>query len=263
MRQMFELGIARLDGRSDQAVYTLTQAMGGGNTHLMVAFGLVAKAPALRTKVLDASGIKAPSGFGAARVVAFSGRTNPDHFIWVEIASRLEKPDAFAKFWHSGPKAPDEKDWMALIGDEPTLILLDELPPWLDNAQTLAVGQGTLANVATYALANLLSAAIKLPRTMVVVSNLSAAYQGASKSLAQVLSNLDQEVRRSAKEITPVALNSNEIFEILRRRLFEVLPDRAQVDKVAYAYARSMDGAVRSRMVAKTPEQFADEIHRC
>ncbi|WP_149536631.1 anti-phage-associated DUF499 domain-containing protein [Siccirubricoccus phaeus] len=263
MRQMFELGIARLDGRSDQAVYTLTQAMGGGKTHLMVAFGLVAKAPTLRTKVLDANGIKAPSGFGAARVVAFSGRTNPDHFIWGEIASQLGKADAFAKFWQSGPKAPDEKDWMALIGDEPTLILLDELPPWLDNAQTLAVGQGTLANVATYALANLLSAAIKLPRTMVVVSNLSAAYQGASKSLSQVLSNLDQEVRRSAKEITPVALNSNEIFEILRRRLFEKLPDRVQVDKVADAYAKAMDEAVRSRMVAKTPEQFADEIHRC
>ena len=35
MRQMFELGVARLDGRSDQAVYTLTQAMGGGKTHLL------------------------------------------------------------------------------------------------------------------------------------------------------------------------------------------------------------------------------------
>lgn len=262
MRQMFELGIARLDGRSEQAVYTLTQAMGGGKTHLMVAFGLVAKVPALRTKVLDAAGIRAPNGFGAACVVAFSGRTNPDHFIWGEVASQLGKADAFAKFWQSGPKAPDEKDWMALIGDEPTLILLDELPPWLDNAQTLAVGHGTLANVATYALANLLSAAIKLPRCMVVVSNLSAAYQGASKSLAQVLSNLDQEVRRSAKEITPVALNSNEIFEILRQRLFEHI-DRAQVDKVADSYAKAMDEAVWSRMVAKTPEQFAEEIHRC
>lgn len=152
---------------------------------------------------------------------------------------------------------------MALIGHEPTLILLDELPPWLDNAQTIAIGQGTLANVATYALANLLSAASKLPRTMVVVSNLSAAYQGASKSLAQILSNLEQEVRRGAKEITPVALNSNEIFEILRRRLFEALPDRAHIDRVADAYAKAMDEAVRSRMVGKTPEQFADEIHRC
>jgi hypothetical protein len=263
MRQMFELGIARLDGRSEQAVYTLTQAMGGGKTHLMVAFGLIAKSAALRTKVLDGAGIRVPNGFGAARVVAFSGRNNPDHYIWGEIAAQLGKADVFARFWQSGPKAPDEQDWIAMIGDEPTLILLDELPPWLDNAQTVAIGQGTLANVATYALGTLVSAAAKLPRTCVIVSNLSAAYQGASKNLAHVLSNLEQEVRRGAKEITPVALNSGEIFDILRRRLFVEVARREQIDEVADAYAKSMDEAVRSRMIAKTPEQFAEEVHRC
>src|SRR4029077_20022599 len=65
MRELFELGIARLDGRSDQAIYTLTQAMGGGKTHVMVAFGLIARSPEFRTKALDAAGIKAPSGFGS------------------------------------------------------------------------------------------------------------------------------------------------------------------------------------------------------
>lgn len=263
MRQLFELGIARLDGRSDQAVYTLTQAMGGGKTHLMVAFGLVAKSAPLRQKVLDEAAINAPNGFGNARVVAISGRNPTDNFIWGEIARQLGKEDAFRKFWESGPRAPGESDWAQLIGDQPTLIMLDELAPYLDYAQTRELGAGTLANVVTYALANLFSAAIKLPRCMVVVSNLSAAYQGASKSLAQTIANLSQELRRSAKEITPVALNSGEVFDILRRRLFTRLPDREGVDKVAVAYAKSMDEAVRSRVVAKTPEQFADEIHRC
>ena len=263
MRQLFELGIARLDQRSDQAVYTLTQAMGGGKTHLMVAFGLIAKSAALRTKVLDEAGINAPNGFGDAKVVAISGRNPTDTFIWGEIARQLGREDAFKKFWENGTRAPGEKDWVELIGDRPTLIMLDELAPYLDYAQTRELGSGTLANVVTYALANLFSAAIKLPRCMVVVSNLSAAYQGASKSLAQTIANLSQEVRRSAKEITPVALNSGEVFDILRRRLFTKLPDREAIDKVAVAYAKSMDEAVRSRVVAKTPEQFADEIHRC
>ena len=263
MRAMFELGIARLDGRSDQAVYTLTQAMGGGKTHLMVAFGLVAKSASLRTKVLDEAGIKAPNGFGDAKVVALSGRNPTDNFIWGEIARQLGREDAFRKFWENGARAPGEKDWADLIGDTPTLIMLDELAPYLDYAQTRELGSGTLANVVTYALANLFSAAIKLPRCMVVVSNLSAAYQGASKALAQTIANLSQELRRSAKEITPVALNSGEVFDILRRRLFVKLPSRDAVDHVAVAYARSMDEAVRSRVVAKTPEQFADEIHRC
>jgi hypothetical protein len=263
MRQLFELGIARLDGRSDQAVYTLTQAMGGGKTHLMVAFGLIAKSSTIRTTVLDSAALNAPNGFGSAKVVAISGRSPTDNFIWGEIAAQLGREDGFRKFWENGAKAPGEKDWIELLGDSPTLIMLDELAPYLDYAQTRELGSGTLANVVTYALANLFSAAVKLPRCMVIVSNLSAAYQGASKSLAQTIANLSQEVRRSAKEITPVALNSGEVFDILRRRLFTALPNREAIDRIAVAYAKSMDEAVRSRMVAKTPEQFADEIHRC
>ena len=34
-----------------------------------------------------------------------------------------------------------------IIGDKPTLILLDELPPYLLNASTRAVGKGSLADV--------------------------------------------------------------------------------------------------------------------
>lgn len=263
MRQLFELGIARLDQRSDQAVYTLTQAMGGGKTHLMVAFGLIAKSAALRTRVLDEAGIKAPNGFGDAKVVAISGRNQPNNFLWGQIAHQLGEGERFAQFWESGPRAPGEQDWIELIGDRPTLIMLDELAPYLDNAQTRELGSGTLANVVTYALANLFSAALKLPRCMIIVSNLSGAYQGATKTLAQTIGNLTQELRRSAKEITPVALNSGEIFDILRRRLFTKLPDRDTIDRVAVAYAKTMDEAVRSRVVAKTPEQFSEEIHRC
>ncbi|MDT8292055.1 anti-phage-associated DUF499 domain-containing protein [Roseomonas mucosa] len=263
MKQLFELGIARLDGRSDQAVFTLTQAMGGGKTHLMVSFGLIAKSAPLRQQVLDGAGLRVPNGFGAAKVVAISGRQPSERYIWGEIAHQLDKGPEFRKFWESGASAPGEADWMKLIGDEPTLIMLDELAPYLDYAQTKELGQGTLANVVTYALANLFSAAVKLPRCMVVVSNLSAAYQGASRSIAQTVANLSQEVRRSAKEITPVALNSNEIFDILRRRLFERLPGTDVVDRVAGEYAKAMDEAVRSRTVARTPEQYAEEVHRC
>src|SRR5690606_14287749 len=48
MRQLFDLGLRRLAGRSDQAVFELTQAMGGGKTHTMIAFGLVARNAKLR-----------------------------------------------------------------------------------------------------------------------------------------------------------------------------------------------------------------------
>ena len=42
MEQLFREGMLRLSGKSDQAVFELTQAMGGGKTHMMVALGLLA-----------------------------------------------------------------------------------------------------------------------------------------------------------------------------------------------------------------------------
>ena len=123
MRVLFETGLARLDGRSKQADFLLAQAMGGGKTHLMVAFALIAKSPAVRQKVLDEAGMHIRTSFGAARVVAFSGRNNPDHYFWGEIAHQLGKGDtAFNKHWLNGPKGPDEAAWMELIGEEHTVI---------------------------------------------------------------------------------------------------------------------------------------------
>ncbi|ABA57068.1 hypothetical protein Noc_0548 [Nitrosococcus oceani ATCC 19707] len=58
------------------------------------------------------------------------------------------------KFWINGPKAVAESDWKSLIGDDPTLIMLDELPPYLHMAHTVPVGGGTLADVLLRAKTN-------------------------------------------------------------------------------------------------------------
>src|SRR5438874_2031811 len=50
MKDLITEGIARLAGASSQAVFHLKQAMGGGKTHLLVGFGLLAKDPSLRAK---------------------------------------------------------------------------------------------------------------------------------------------------------------------------------------------------------------------
>lgn len=186
-----------------------------------------------------------------AKVVAIHGRAiSGDKFMWGDIASQLGKGDTFSKFWINGPDAPRENDWIALIGDEPTLILLDELPPYFDFAQTKTVGGGTLANVTTYALSNLLSAAMKLPKTAIVISNLVGSYQGATKDLTKAISNLAEETKRQARSITPVDLNTNEIYDILRKRMFTKLPDQAGIEKIAESFSEAInlfeDQAVRT-----------------
>jgi Protein of unknown function (DUF499) len=242
MRQLFEMGLRRLAGRSDQAVFELTQAMGGGKTHTMIAFGLVARDPVLRAGVVPDLAAAAP--FQKARLVAFSGRRTPDHFLWGEIAAQLGKAEAFRKYWQNVPSAPDEQAWLDLIGEEPTVVLLDELPPYFDYAVTRPVGGGNLAQVATFALSTLFSAALKLPRLCIVIANLSGTYEGASKELRRAIRNVEQEARRQAKPITPVELGGDEIYQILKKRLFEKLPGDRDIE--AHAGQRHADRHVHA-----------------
>lgn len=260
MNRLFEAGLQRLAGKSDQAVFELTQAMGGGKTHTMVAFGLLAKDDALRKSVVGE--LHAKNKFEKAKVVALSGRNHPAHFLWGEIADQLGKGEVFKKYWNDGAKAPDEDAWRNLLGDDPVLILLDELPPFFDYAITQPVGAGTLAQVATAALSNLFSAALKLKRVTIVMSNLSGAYEGASKDLAKAIKNLEQEAKRQAKPITPVELAGDEIYQILKKRLFAKLPSEVVIDEVAEAYSKAIREAEKSKSIAKSQEQIADEIRK-
>lgn len=52
MRTLLTKGVARLAGKSNDSVFHLKQAMGGGKTHLMVGFGLLAKNQALRSELI-------------------------------------------------------------------------------------------------------------------------------------------------------------------------------------------------------------------
>jgi hypothetical protein len=260
METLFREGLLRLAGRSDQAVFELAQAMGGGKTHLMVALGLLAKHPHLRSPVLPVD-LAERLDFGPARIAAFNGRNDPEHYIWGEIGEQLGKADLVRPHWIDGPRSIDEKKWLEIIGDEPTLILLDELPPYLLNADTRSVGKGSLADLVTYTISNLLTAAIKLPRCCVVIANLSGSYEAQTKDLARIMSNLQQESRRQAQIITPVQLAGNEIYEILKKRLFTELPAETVVDSVAEAFAAEVKAAEDGGYItARAMEEVAEEV---
>lgn len=260
MNRLFEAGLQRLAGKSDQAVFELTQAMGGGKTHSMVALGLLVQHDSLRKSVVPE--LHAKNKFEKGKVVALSGRNHPEHFLWGEIAHQLGKPEAFRKYWQNGAKAPDEKAWLDLIGDTPVLILLDELPPFFDYAATQSVGAGNLAQVATAAFANLFSAALKLKHVCIVLSNLSGAYEGASKELRKAIKDLEQEARRQAKPITPVELASDEIYQILKKRLFAKLPGDGVIEDVVQEFSKAIREAEKAKSIAKSQEQIADEIRK-
>ena len=259
MQDLVSEGIARLAGASSQAVFHLKQAMGGGKTHLLVGFGLLAKHPALRKTYC--AGVSHADAFGGAAIAAFNGRNSPDHFFWGEIAEQLGKADEFRAFWTAGPKAPDEKDWLKLLqGDRPVLILLDEMPPYFHYLDTQKVGNGTVADIATRAFANLLTAAGKKKNVCVVISDLAAAYDTGGSLINRALKDARAELGRQERSITPVDLAANEIYDILRKRLFTAIPDRAEISDIASAYGRKLAEAAKAKTAHRGAEAIADEV---
>lgn len=260
MKELLRGTIERLAGKSSSAVFHLKQAMGGGKTHLIVGTGLAAKSLELRQKVC--SDIPYIDGFKDARVVAFNGRNTPENYLWGEIAEQLGEAEKFKRFWVSGPEAPDEKAWLDVLkSDKPTLILLDEMPPYFHILGTKPLGTGTVADIATRAFSNMLSAAGKLSNVCVVVSDLDdASYAEGGKSISRALQDARKELGRQEKIITPVDLAGNEVYDILRKRLFKSLPDKAEIDDIAAKYGQALEEATKSKVLARGAEALADEI---
>jgi hypothetical protein len=259
MQDLISEGMARLAGISTQGVFHLKQAMGGGKTHLLVGFGLLAKHPVLRKQYC--SGLPYAQDFEAAAIAAFNGRNNPDHFFWGEIAKQLGKGEQFKTFWTSGPKAPDEQAWLQLFDDcKPILILLDEMPPYFHYLDTQKVGNGTVADIATRAFANLITAAGKKRNVCVVISDLAASYDTGTRLINRALEDARAELGRQERNITPVDLAANEIYDILRKRLFKSLPDKAVIGDIAASYGRKLEEARKSKVANRGAEAIADEI---
>lgn len=96
MELLLHLGLKRLGGKSEQAVFELEQAMGGGKTHSMIALGLLARDADLRNAIVPE--LAKETSFGDAKVVAINGRGGfEETFIWGEIACQLGKELEFSK----------------------------------------------------------------------------------------------------------------------------------------------------------------------
>lgn len=251
----------RLENRNDQAsTFLLTQAMGGGKTHNMIALGLLAKHPELRASVLGDDG--PGTTFGQVRVVGFHGRQTDAAFgLWGEIAEQLGKKNAFSDCY-SPLKAPGESAWINLLKGEPTLILLDELPPYLEYAKAVGVGNSDLSVVTTAALSNLLVAVNKqeLSNVCVIISDLTAAYGGGGAQINHALENLRKETNRSAMQIEPVNSQGDEIYHILRTRLFDSLPDNETIKAVANAYAKAVRDAKEMDVTNESADSYAAQL---
>lgn len=252
MQQLFDTAFKRFEGKSPSGLIKLTQSMGGGKTHNMVALGLLAKNKELRKKFYNET-----YNNEAIKVVSYTGRESDIPYgIWGEIARQLGKEDLF-KDYYAPLKAPGQSAWINLLKDEPILILLDELPPYLEYARTIPTGTGTLADITTNALANLFNALGKaeLQNVCLVVSDLQATYETGSGLIQKSFKNLDNEIGRSSINIEPVGTTSDDLYHILRKRLFETIGTEEEIHEIGLAYQDAVKEAKQMNYTNLSPEQ--------
>lgn len=242
------------------SVFLLSQAMGGGKTHSMIALGLMARDPELRKKVLGEQD-PAPR-LGRCRVVGFNGRsTDAAGGIWGSIAEQLGKAEQFGRYVSPLLSAPGPEAWKQLLGGDPLVLFLDELPPYLEYAVAVPVGNGDLGVVTTAALANLFVAVADMDNVCLVLSDLAGTNFtiGQAKldaAFNRAIQNITSEARRIAVPITPVNPNGDELYHILRKRLFKEIAPDSDIQVVAGAYRDALRDAQRMGLTTTTPESL-------
>ncbi len=262
MKTLLTEGFRRLEGRSAQGIYKLTQSMGGGKTHNLIALGLLCKHPDYRQRVMG--DFYTPAAMGPVRVVAFSGReSDAPYGIWGAIASQLGRKEQFNDYY-SPLSAPGQTAWIKLLRGDPLVIMLDELPPYFEYARSKTVGNSDLSVVTGTALSNLLVAIGKqeLSNVCLVITDLTASYAGGSQQIINALNDLEQETGRTAMNLEPVRMNTDEFYHILRKRIFETeqLPSPDQIAEVAQGYAKAIRDARQMDVTNASPEQYAQRI---
>lgn len=257
LEALLRLATKRLAGKSSDASFHLKQAMGGGKTHSITALSYLARHPELRERVLPS--VPEAKEFHSVRFAAFNGRERPLDFFWGQLIGQLGAKECLSP---DPSDAPDEATWINVFrrSDEPVLIVLDELPPYFEYLNTVTSGAGTMADRAANAFAGMLSAAHRLSNVCVVVSDLAGSYGTGSRIINHALNNAASELKRQEVIITPVDLDSDEGYAILRKRLIKQMPSENVIEEVAEAYARALSAACAAGLVEKGAEQIAREV---
>ena len=249
---------------SGSSVFLLSQAMGGGKTHSMIGLGLLARDADLRKRVL---GDKDPAPrLGRCRVVGFNGRnTDAAGGIWGSIAEQLGKADQFARYVAPLLSAPGPEAWKQLLGGDPLVVFLDELPPYLEYAVSVPVGNGDLGLVTTTALANLFVAVAEMDNVCLVLSdlagtNFSIGQSNLQSAFDRAVQGISSESKRIAVPVTPVNPNGDELYHILRKRLFESVAPEPEIERIAAAYRDALREAVRMNLTTTTPESLYTKV---
>jgi hypothetical protein len=243
------------DGEGGERIISLQTSFGGGKTHSLVALWHLARhtdviksSPAC-ADVRKALGKTLPKKINAVAVFTnqtcdpVQGRQTPSgvhtRTMWGELALQLGGVELYKEIEaNDQSQAVPKGVYARILGRAtPCLILLDEIADYCISASAVRVVDSNLADQTISFIQELTEAASQV-NGVAIVATLPASYMevASSERGQEILGSLERRFGRMSSDLRPVS--DEEIYEVVRRRLFESLGEPAEQKKVVDAYLK-------------------------
>lgn len=272
LRELLDQVLRRLSGTPGavSSVFRLDTSFGGGKTHGLIALIHAARNAAAIPNLSEFTEVTMS---GIARVAAFdgeaadptNGRSMGDGILaytpWGELAYQLRGREGYERVRASDVerRAPGSETLAELLGDQPSLIVLDEIGEYLRKSP----GAGGRDQLAGFIKA-LFSAVESSPRAAIVFTlavrsdgKATDAFAAENEAVAKLISEAESVSGRKATILNPTG--DDETVAVLKRRLFEEV--RSGAADVATAFApiwadkrvENREGARGSKLIDTYP----------
>jgi hypothetical protein len=234
--------ISGLNGgeEAENRVISLQTGFGGGKTHTLISLYHLAKAgkDKINSAIIEElyQTIGYPK-FQQANVSVFTNTTNDPvqgreieginiRTLWGEIAWQLGGKKAYDIIRENDQQQTAPKGLFIKVLElcKPALILVDELADYCISASGVEVGASTLSDQTISFIQELSESIARTDQCMLIATLPASVVEvGNSQRAADILTSLTSRLGRIGADTKPVA--DEEIFDVIRRRLFENLGD--------------------------------------
>ena len=264
---------------AENRVISLQTGFGGGKTHCLISLYHIAKSgKKLQDSVFvdELIEITGEPEFDTANIAVFTNTTNDPvqgrtvdginiKTLWGEIAYQLGGKEVYDIIRQNDEQrtAPKGLFKKILKQTKPALILIDELADYCVAASAVQVGNSSLADQ-TISFIQEISEAVAGTDNCVFVATLPASVDeiAASENGQEILTSLSNRLMRVGADTKPVA--ADEIFEVIRCRLFEDLGDELEIEKVISQYSEMYKNLARSKVLPTAAEkpEYKDKLRK-
>ena len=280
LRDIANRVVRALNGEeTENRVISLQTGFGGGKTHTLISIYHIVKSGA---RLLESESCKhilqegVTPNFENAKVAVFTnnttdvsqGRQTTEGFtiytLWGELAYQLGGVEAYEKIKQNDidRTAPTSGILKPIIEAAGTsLILIDELADYCVKATSKKVGAGNLFSQTNSFMQTLTEVVSAVPKCVLIATLPASATEVADSQIGQtVLDSLQTRIVRIGSSVKPV--DDEEIFEVVRRRLFEQINDTAVVDLVAKRYKDMFHNRYRDLPEYCDKMEYANKIKK-